>query len=316
MSISVVIPCRNDAAWIQDALDSVARQTLQASEVIIVADCSTDESALIASQHTLNPKLHHTSFRNAAQARNHGVSQAKSDWIAFLDADDWWTDSHLERATRLLQGRSDVAFFGNYTEFWQDSSTILEKKPLFPGPPQNGLSSDKFYDFFLGENTGWPTSGMVIQKQRFEEVGGFDANQVRRHDTELFARVVFGNSWAYSPEPVFFYRKAIPDSISTANAACAYYRLKADLKITGLYGRSRASAHLARRAQICMSETLRSPADVALFEEARHICLPLLDPARRLYYHLAVTSPHVFRQLPRLWRKLHGQRSKRNPPAA
>lgn len=319
MKISVVIPCCNNERWIGEALDSVLRQTLPPAEVLVVVDATTDESEAVARAHPLRPRVVTTAFRNAAATRNHGATLVSGDWIAFLDADDWWQDQHLRLAVETIGAGDDVAYIGHFVEYFQQSERHHHQPPLFEGAPRSGLSAEAFYDFFLGPNAGFPTSGMVLKACRFRDVGGFDVTQVRRHDTELFARVVFNHTWSYNPSPVFVYRKQVDGSISNDRAACSYFRFLADEKIARLYGPERARRRLRQRAAICMSDALRSPSGRWLLRESSERCLRHLDWTRAVFYRAALRAPGPFRRLQSaavaLKRSVQGRRRAAGGPA-
>lgn len=297
LETSVVIPCCNSERWLAVALDSVARQTHQPMEVLVIVDASSDGSERIAREHPIRPRVVCTEFRNAAATRNYGVSLATGKWIAFLDADDWWKEGHLQNAAELVAGSADVAYFGHFEEYFQASGRTHFQPPLERGPMRGGLTSDDFYRYFLSRNPGWPTSGMVLRARRFREVGGFDVTQVRRHDTELFARMVFGHTWAYNPEPMFVYRKQVEGSISDDRAACSYFRFLADQKIAQLYGIERARKRLRHRAAICMSDALRSPSARWILRESGTTCLKHLGWTRAMFYRAAIRAPGPCRRL-------------------
>ena len=141
MDVSVVIPCCNSEQWLATALDSVARQRRPPTEVLVIVDASSDGSDRVASRHPVRPRVVRTDFRNAAATRNYGVSLACGSWIAFLDADDWWMDDHLERAAELLEGSDDVAYFGHFEEYFQGSGRTHFQPPLERGPARGGADA-------------------------------------------------------------------------------------------------------------------------------------------------------------------------------
>src|SRR5580700_6776699 len=105
-SICVVIPAFNSETTILQALESVAAQTLSPTRIIVVDDASHDATGTVAKSFAgakvevevvrLNTNI------GAAGARNHGVRNADTDLIAFLDADDEWLPTKLEKQVRLL----------------------------------------------------------------------------------------------------------------------------------------------------------------------------------------------------------------------
>lgn len=107
-AVSVVIPLFNGAATIFETLTSIQRQTLPVLEVIVVDDGSSDGGARIARDHPLAPTVITQANGGVAVARNHGLSLAQGTWVAFLDQDDLWHPTHIERCTGLLQERPGV----------------------------------------------------------------------------------------------------------------------------------------------------------------------------------------------------------------
>src|SRR5215467_8142244 len=94
--VSVVIPAYNAGAYIEDALDSVFRQTFPRLEVIVVDDGSTDDT-----RSRLEPyrsRIHYVWQTNngSGAARNRGIDVSSGDYIAFLDADDLWSPEKLQ----------------------------------------------------------------------------------------------------------------------------------------------------------------------------------------------------------------------------
>lgn len=104
MSLSVVVPLYNKAKYIRRCLDSIATQTLSGFEAIVVDDGSTDGGAALAEAY---PDSRFRVIRQAnagpGAARNRGISEARGDYIAFLDADDAWRPRFLETNRDCLE---------------------------------------------------------------------------------------------------------------------------------------------------------------------------------------------------------------------
>ena len=102
MKVSVIIPLYNKSQYIARTLDSVLAQTFQDYEVIVVNDGSTDDGPRIVRQYR-DPRLRLVSQENRglSGARNRGIAESRTDWVAFLDADDEW----MPEVSRAHAGR-------------------------------------------------------------------------------------------------------------------------------------------------------------------------------------------------------------------
>jgi len=119
MSVATVIPVRNRAKYIGRALNSVASQTYQSAEIIVVDDASTDGTPDTVSGLAKEiPNIHLITLQKnvgAAEARNVGIRLAKSDLIAFLDSDDAWYPTKIEKQINEFRRDDQViaAFSGS-----------------------------------------------------------------------------------------------------------------------------------------------------------------------------------------------------------
>jgi Glycosyltransferases, probably involved in cell wall biogenesis len=108
--VTVIIPCYNHGRFLTDAIDSVLRQTWPDLELIVVDDGSTDDTAAVVGRVTdARVRLLRTAHRGVSAARNAGLEEARGELIAFLDADDIWEPTKLERQVALMDAEPDVA---------------------------------------------------------------------------------------------------------------------------------------------------------------------------------------------------------------
>jgi hypothetical protein len=126
VSVSIVVPLYNKAAYVRRALGSIANQTFGDFEAIIINDGSTDGSERIAASYP-DARFRVISQQNQGPgaARNTGIAQAKGELIAFLDADDEWLPHHLESAVAVFeqQGSKLAVCSAGYIEFPGELST-------------------------------------------------------------------------------------------------------------------------------------------------------------------------------------------------
>lgn len=108
--VSVIMPVYCGEAYIEQAVDSVLEQKVPL-EIIVVDDCSTDKTSQVLRKYEDLEEFHY--YRNeknmgAAQSRNFGVKMAKGEYVAYLDADDWWDKNKLRKQLELLEATHGV----------------------------------------------------------------------------------------------------------------------------------------------------------------------------------------------------------------
>ncbi len=116
--VSVIMPSYNTAEYIADSINSVLNQTYTNWELIIIDDCSSDNTDEIVSQFDDKRIRYLKNDRNsgAAVSRNRALREAKGKWIAFLDSDDLWTPDKLEKQIRFMEENSYAFSYTNYIE--------------------------------------------------------------------------------------------------------------------------------------------------------------------------------------------------------
>ena len=108
--VSVVIPAYNAAWCVRKAIDSVLAQNFRDFELIVVDDGSTDDTASELASYGSSIRVISKPNGGMSSARNAGIAQAGGEFVAFLDADDWWLPSKLERQVALMRGRPELGF--------------------------------------------------------------------------------------------------------------------------------------------------------------------------------------------------------------
>jgi glycosyltransferase involved in cell wall biosynthesis len=133
--ISVVIPCYNSASFLPQALQSVRDQSRAVDEIIVVDDASTDDSASVAREARVTCISLESNVGPGA-ARNHGISAATGDLIAFLDADDYWNPTHVDDVAGLLERYPEsMVAFSRIRRFGDEDLVAPQYVPA--GPPSN-----------------------------------------------------------------------------------------------------------------------------------------------------------------------------------
>lgn len=134
MSVSIIMPMFNSGQFIKDAIQSITKQTYSDWELLVVDDCSKDDSANIVKELISDePRVRLISLNSnggAAVARNAGIRASTGRYIAFLDSDDRWDQNKLEKQVKFMEERK-VAF--SHTGFRRvDSQTGLVLSEYLP----------------------------------------------------------------------------------------------------------------------------------------------------------------------------------------
>ena len=118
--VSIITPTYNCGGFIEKAIRSVVSQTYKDWEMIIVDDCSTDDTVNIVHGYSLNDSrirfFSNDTNSGAAVSRNRALREAKGEWIAFLDGDDIWLPTKLEKQLEFMQKRNYSFSYHEYEE--------------------------------------------------------------------------------------------------------------------------------------------------------------------------------------------------------
>lgn len=195
LHITAIIPTFNRAHVLRRAIDSVLNQTLQASQVVVVDDGSTDETGRICAEYTGRIEYVRQENAGASAARNLGVTLARHPWIAFLDSDDYWTGSHLERmsaAVRATSGHAAVYFSDMQMPDADGGGTLWEQIGFRPRAPFHVVSDATAWALMKRQPTMLQCS--VISREAMQRVGGLDVELRLVHDSYLFCQLGIGTS--------------------------------------------------------------------------------------------------------------------------
>lgn len=182
--ISVVMPTYNREQMLEDSINSVLNQTYRDFELIIVDDGSIDNTdKLVKNIKDKRIKyIKNSTNVGAAEARNIGVKSAKGDYIAFHDSDDLWKMNHLEVETEYLE-KNDVDMVCAYY-IYQDKKGDLYQ---IPQKGNEKIINQNYFCYWLEFPSCSPET-MLIKKDKFMEVGGFNSDLKNFEDYEFSLR--------------------------------------------------------------------------------------------------------------------------------
>lgn len=202
--ISVVMPCYNAEPYVREAILSVLQQSYASGELIIVDDGSTDGSTEIieelARAHPEHIRLIYQNRIGPNAARNQGLAQAQGNFVAFLDADDYWHPDALTKLhAALIDAPADVAYCG-----WQHVGPLAEN--LQPQIPVD-IHDKNILEHFL-KTCPWPVNGALIKRQLIDSLRGFSERRATAMDYDLWLRMLTQKPRLVRvPEVLAFYRQ-------------------------------------------------------------------------------------------------------------
>jgi glycosyltransferase involved in cell wall biosynthesis/Tfp pilus assembly protein PilF len=210
--VSVIIPSYNSNTYIEQAIQSVFKQTFADYEVIVVDDGSTDDTRSKLEHYRLKIRYIYQENQGSAAARNTGISLAKGELIAFLDADDYWLmPEKLEEQVAYFDQQASLGLINTgWRVIDQEGNKIKTVQPWHEAPELN-------LETWLRRKCV-RTSAMMIRRKWLELVGGFDEELRQSHDVDLVLRLALaGCQSAWLKKETVGYRQH--DSNTTLNGA-------------------------------------------------------------------------------------------------
>lgn len=200
--VSVIMPCYNAAPYVAEAVASALGQSHGNVELIVVDDGSRDGSdAILARLAEAHAGRLHLLFTNRAgpyPARNLGLKHARGEYIAFLDADDWWQPDALEKLYAALDGHdADLAYCG-----WQNVGEGITSLPHVPP----AYEEEDVVDHFV-RTCPWPIHAALVKRSVVDRLGGFSERRFASMDYDFWLRTLsITRRIKRVPEVLAFYR--------------------------------------------------------------------------------------------------------------
>lgn len=231
-AVSVVIPCHNDGAFLEQSVQSVlAQRNEYIREIIVVDDSSTDPETLDVQRRlsALDDRIecvNNTRERGPSGARNSGAERASGEWLAFLDADDIWESDSLMIRLSALEEYPEAGWITADYYYWAGGNrdnleSHFRSKPKYRALVSKAIESGRPLllrrpvDEAITLYIAW-TSVTLVKKSLFSEVGGFDETLVRGEDNDLWQRLALQADLVFVPQPLALYRQR-PGSVTAAD---------------------------------------------------------------------------------------------------
>ncbi len=197
---SVVIPAYNASATLERAIDSVCAQTRPAHEIIVVDDGSSDTTSDVAHKFGARITLIRQDNAGVAAARNAGARMATGDWLAFLDADDWYAPDRLRLHADWIADDPGLDFLTGDYEYRDETGRLLGTSlaqhasgrriiEQAAGATQIVMERAEDLEAFVADHFG-DTHTLSVPRAVFVELGGYPAGFKVCEDVHLLVRLV------------------------------------------------------------------------------------------------------------------------------
>ena len=210
MRFSVIIPLYNKGPYVAKAIGSVLEQTFRDFELIGVDDGSSDDSyekakALLEAS-SVRYQLIHQDNAGVSTARNNGVAASSGGFICFLDADDWWAPTFLERMDWLIDTYPEASIYGTNYYYVKNG-----RERVCVNAAETGYIN---YCRVYAEGFSMPLTSISVSipRQVFDRNGGFKPYLKLGEDFDLWIRIALGEKVAFLDEPLAYYNQDVNPS--------------------------------------------------------------------------------------------------------
>lgn len=210
--ISIIVPVYNVEKYLQRCLNSIALQTYDHFEAILIDDGSSDNSPQICDDYKQRDRrfqVIHQSNQGLSAARNHGLDVAKGDYITFIDSDDWVSADYLSELYSLTKNnQADMAIASH-----QHTTTFPAKETKIKSSVKNYSRQEALFELIAKQNQPFVIScGKLYRKELFNEirfpVGKYHEDEFTSHLLiSRASKIVYSNKILY-----FYYQR--PNSIT------------------------------------------------------------------------------------------------------
>lgn len=277
--VSIVVPNYNHARFLRRRVESVLRQTFQDFEVILLDDCSTDDSRSILSKYADDPKIriefNEVNSGSSFKQWNKGVGLARGEYVWIAESDDYAEERFLEKLAAQLDAEPRAAFA--YCRSWGvslDDRPDGFVDPFEPGEEQHRWTADYCADgyaecrnYMVRCNTVPNASAVVFRKAVYQRVGGADESLRLCGDWKLWAAMALTGKVAYLAEPLNYFRSHDASVRTVSKQSGIYFAEKFRVRWWILDQATRSESHTsdpwAKRAlaNSCMHQAFESYPD-------------------------------------------------------
>jgi len=211
---SVIIPLYNKEEFVKDSINSVLNQSFSDFELIIINDASSDASLQKAQEVTDSriQIIEHSKNKGLSASRNTGIKMAKANYITFLDADDLWKPTYLEKILVLINAYPEASLFATKYEVLLSNSKVIEHDFKEIKFNNHGIITN-FFESNLNQSIFYP-SCLCVEKKVFNEIGLYNESINYSEDVDFNIRSQANYLFAYFNEALVTYLRNSQNQIT------------------------------------------------------------------------------------------------------
>jgi glycosyltransferase involved in cell wall biosynthesis len=200
LRVSVIIPSYNYAQFLPSAVESALAQTRAAHEIIVVDDGSTDDTPQVLARYGQRIRALQQPNQGLSAARNSGAQMASGELLAFLDSDDTWLPTKLERQVARVEADPAVGLVHCGVSEVDRAGDVIRRR-------LDGMEGPVAYEMLLFRRSVlMPPSTFLVPRKVFVETGGFDTQLNHSEDWDFGFRVASRHRVAFVAEALVNYR--------------------------------------------------------------------------------------------------------------
>lgn len=216
MKISIIVPVFNGEKFLSRAIDSVLNQKTQYEyEILIVNDCSTDNTQMIIDNYTMLNKniksLKNEENIGVNESRNKAIMESEGELIAFLDADDVWYENKIEKQVEVFKKYKNISLcFSDFSIYNEDDKYICDNfqywkffKMTINKRKDVQVRKDIFSSIIKENVIG--TSCVMVRKDKLLKTDMFRSELGYSQDWDLWLKLAVNNTFAFINEPLMKY---------------------------------------------------------------------------------------------------------------
>ena len=218
IKFSIVVPLYNKEGYVLSTLNSIFQQTFSNYEIIVINDASTDNSLQLVKE--LNDKririIENKKNIGLSDTRNAGILNARNDYIAFLDADDCWHTTFLERIASLIEEFPDEGVYATYYEENFNGKRLSPKIKIANHKKGTSFLITNFFELNIGRLI-LTQSCLVVKKEVLENINGYNATVTFAEDIDFYIRCFSKYNLAYHYETCHLQNTTVTSSLTQSN---------------------------------------------------------------------------------------------------